>query len=44
MITSNKKATINTLFQGDWNFLPTAFSALVGVGIGLLIGNYLGWL
>ncbi len=44
MITSNKKATTNTLFPGDWSFLPTAFSALAGIGIGLMIGNYLGWI
>jgi len=28
----------------DLSFLPTLFSALAGVGIGIMIGNYLGWL
>lgn len=45
MITSNNRKTIsNTMFQGDWSFVPTAFSAVTGIAIGLMIGNYLGWL
>jgi hypothetical protein len=44
MITSSKKLVSNSIFQGDWAFLPTAFSAMAGVGIGLLIGSYLGWI
>ena len=45
MVTSSKnKSTSNSIFQGDWAFIPTAFSAMAGVGIGLLIGSYLGWI
>jgi hypothetical protein len=45
MITTNKNQTVSHSYtQNDLFFLPTAFSALAGVGFGLLIGNYLGWL
>jgi|GEM_PF-2087982 len=30
--------------RNDWSFLPTAFSALLGVGIGIAMGCYFGWL
>lgn len=30
--------------RNDWSFLPTAISALLGVSIGIAIGNYFGWL
>jgi hypothetical protein len=45
MITTSKNQTVSHSYtQNDWLFLPTAFSALAGVGLGLLIGNYLGWI
>jgi hypothetical protein len=45
MITTNKNQTVSRSYiQNDWFFLPTAFSALAGVSLGLLIGTYLGWL
>ncbi len=45
MITTSKNHTSSrSHVRNDWSFLPTAFSALAGVGIGILIGNYLGWL
>lgn len=44
MITTNKLKTVSRpQTHNDWSFLPTAFSALAGVGIGIAIGNYLGW-
>lgn len=45
MITANKSQTITRSHKlNDWSFLPTLFSALAGVGIGLIIGNYIGLL
>lgn len=45
MITTSKTQTVSRSHtRDDWSFLPTAFSALAGVGIGILIGSYLGWL
>ena len=45
MITTSKNQTVSRFsIQNDWSFLPTAFSALAGVGLGILIGNYLGWI
>ncbi len=45
MITTTKSQKVSTSrVRNDWYFLPTAFSALAGVGIGILIGNYLGLL
>ncbi|MEM8830094.1 MAG: hypothetical protein AAGE96_12155 [Cyanobacteria bacterium P01_G01_bin.19] len=45
MITTSKfKSASRPHSQNNWSFLPTAFSALAGVGIGIAIGNYLGWL
>ena len=44
MITTSKAKTVSRHNYNNWSFLPTAFSALAGVGIGLAIGNYLGWL
>jgi hypothetical protein len=45
MITSNKnKLVAKNIFQGNWAFWPTAFSAMAGISIGLLIGFYLGWI
>ena len=46
MITSSNKksASNNSIFQGEWSFLPTGLSAMTGVGIGLLIGTCLGWI
>ncbi|MCC0175587.1 hypothetical protein I4641_01150 [Waterburya agarophytonicola K14] len=45
MITTAKVQTISRPHHhNNWSFLPTAFSALAGVGIGMAIGNYLGWL
>ena len=45
MITTDKYKTVSpSPVRNDWSFLPTAFNALAGVGIGILIGNYLGWL
>lgn len=46
MITSSNKksASNNSVFQSEWTFWPTAFSAMAGIGIGLLIGTYLGWI
>ena len=45
MITIHKNRTASpSHVRDDWSFLPTAFSALAGVGIGIMIGNYLGWL
>lgn len=42
--TSTYKTVSRSHVRNDWSFLPTVFSALAGVGIGMLIGNYLGWL
>jgi hypothetical protein len=42
--TSNFKTVSFSHNHNNWLFLPTAFSALAGVGIGIAIGNYLGWL
>ena len=45
MITANSNKKVSPKFShNDWSFLPPGFSALAGVGIGLMIGNYLGWL
>jgi hypothetical protein len=45
MITTSKYQTLSHYrTQNNWSFLPTAFSALTGVGLGILIGNYLGWI
>jgi len=45
MITTNNIKTVSRPHShNNWSFLPTAFSALAGVGIGIAIGNYLGWL
>lgn len=45
MITTSKTQTVSRSYtRDDWSFLPTAFSALAGIGIGILIGSYLGWL
>ncbi|MGD1922508.1 MAG: hypothetical protein ACFCAD_28605 [Pleurocapsa sp.] len=44
MITISKSKPSRSHNHSDWSFLPTAFSALAGVGIGIAIGNYLGWL
>lgn len=45
MITTSKNQIVSRSHtRNDWSFLPTAFSALAGVGIGILIGNYLGWI
>ncbi|WP_319420952.1 hypothetical protein [Pleurocapsa sp. FMAR1] len=43
MITNHKYQT-RLYKHNNWTFLPTAFSALAGVGLGLIIGNCLGWL
>lgn len=42
MITTSKISVSHSNIRNDWFFLPTAFSALAGVGIGIIIGNYLG--
>ena len=44
MITISKFKSVSRHSRNNWSFLPTAFSALAGVGIGLAIGTYLGWL
>ncbi|WP_019507597.1 hypothetical protein [Pleurocapsa sp. PCC 7319] len=45
MITNSKNQKFSPLhIRNDWHFLPTAFSGLAGVGIGLIIGNFLGWI
>jgi hypothetical protein len=47
MITSTNKQKIakkSTHSRNDWDFLPTAFSAIAGVTIGLMLGSYLGWI
>ena len=45
MITDSKYQSVSRKSKhNNWSFLPTAFSALAGVGIGFLIGHYLGWL
>ena len=45
MVTNTKYQSVSSSQKhNDWSFLPTAFSALAGVGIGFLIGHYLGWL
>ena len=46
MITSSNKksASNNSIFQSEWSFLSTGLSAMAGIGIGLLIGTYLGWI
>jgi hypothetical protein len=28
----------------DWSFVPRTISGFTGVGIGLIIANYFGWL
>jgi len=45
MITNSKyQSSAHGHKHNNWSFMPTAFSALAGIGIGFLIGNYLGWL
>ena len=45
MITTTKTQTVSrSNTRNDWSFLPTVFSALAGVGIGIAIANYLGWI
>ena len=45
MITNSKNQKFFPLdIRNEWHFLPTAFSGLAGVGIGIIIGNFLGWL
>ena len=38
------KAVVGSHRGNDWSFLPTVFSAAIGIGIGMAIGNYLGWI
>ena len=33
-----------TKIDNDLNFLPTLFSGFAGVVIGIVIGNFLGWI
>lgn len=45
MITISKSKTVSRPHNhNNWSFLPTLLIALAGVGIGIVIGNYLGWL
>ncbi|MGF1542495.1 MAG: hypothetical protein ACFCU5_18970 [Pleurocapsa sp.] len=47
MITNSNSKSVaknKNIFRGEWAFLPTAFSAMAGISIGLLIGSYLGWI
>ncbi|MEM8673669.1 MAG: hypothetical protein AAGF83_07330 [Cyanobacteria bacterium P01_G01_bin.67] len=45
MITTNKYQTISQHHKStDWSFLPTLLSALLGVGIGIILGSYWGWI
>ena len=47
MITSTSNKTISQTprhTRNDWDFLPTMFSAMAGISIGLILGSYLGWL
>jgi hypothetical protein len=37
------KSPKNSLNHNDWSFVSPLFSAFTGVGIGLIIANYLGW-
>ena len=45
MITTNKYQTISrSQNHNNWNFLPIMLNAVAGVGVGVIIGNYLGLL
>ena len=45
MITTNKYQTISRIQKhNDWQFLPILLNAVIGVCLGLIIGNYLGLL
>ncbi len=45
MITITKsKKTAKESDSHNWSFLPTVLSALLGVGIGIAMGCYFGWL
>lgn len=45
MITTEKTKTVTpTTSHYDWSFFPLVLSAFAGVGIGVAIGTYLGWL
>ena len=44
MITTSKKQTSYNHAGNNWSFMPTLLNGLAGVGIGMVIGNYLGWL
>ena len=39
-MNSYKKSFAN---HYDWSFVPQTLSGFAGVGIGLIIANYLGW-
>jgi hypothetical protein len=43
MITSKKYQTIPSIQRpNNWHFLPILSNAVIGVSVGLIIGNYLG--
>lgn len=45
MITTDKYQTVDSRpHSHDWSFMPTLLSAFLGVGIGILLGNYWGWI
>ena len=41
---SNQTKLDRNYIQNDWDFLPTLFSGFAGVAIGIIIGNFLGWI
>ena len=43
-ITKSEQSAKSNDRHNDWSFLPTAMSTLLGVGIGITIGSYFGWM
>jgi hypothetical protein len=43
-MTTSIKTNYKNKQSSDWYFLSTTLSATTGIIIGLVIGNYLGWL
>ena len=45
MTTSSKDQTVSRHQKHhDWSFMPNLLTATTGVGIGLAIASYLGWI
>ena len=41
---NNQTLTNQKHSSNDWSFMPRLLSGFAGVGIGIVIGNFLGWI